>query len=151
YPDGDTLGTPASPLTYDAAGRAFSIPGIVSSMTYTAYGTPSVQTNANGTVTSYAYDPRRSVTGIATMHGTTTVQSLGFTRDADSKITAITSPFANEGWGPITYDTHDRLLSAINTSSSANNQTFTYDAANNLLTNSLVGTYTYPAQGASSG
>src|SRR5262249_31621040 len=29
-------------------------------------------------------------------------------------------------------------------------QSFTYDAADNMLTNSLVGTYTYPAQGATS-
>jgi RHS repeat-associated protein len=150
YPDGDTLGTSANPLTYDAAGRAYAIPGVVSSTTYTAYGAPNVQTNANGTTATYAYNSRHLMTTLGTVHGSTTIQNLGFTRDADGKITTITSPFADEGWNPISYDTIDRLTSATNTSSSALNQTFTYDAVNNILSNSQVGTYTYPTQGAGS-
>ena len=62
----------------------------------------------------------------------------------------MTSPFANEGWSSLTYDTLDRLTGATNASSSANNQTFTYDAVGNLTSNSLVGTYVYPAQGSTS-
>src|SRR5262249_49810187 len=92
YPDGDALGTLAAPLTYDAAGRPYSIPNVVTSMSYpnvvtsmsyTAYDAPSVQTNGNGTTTTYAYNTRRLPTNITTVKGATTIQNLGFTRDAE--------------------------------------------------------------------
>jgi len=41
----------------------------------------------------------------------------------------------------------DRLLSADNTSNNALDQSWTYDTVGNMLTNSAVGTYTYPAPG----
>jgi len=149
YPDGDTVGTPSSPRTYDAAARPYSIPGIVNSATYNAWGALVTLTNANGTVQTNTYSSLHTLSGINTVKGSATIQNLGFTRDADGKITAITSPFTNEGW-QLSYDSLGRLTSALNASSAANNQTWTYDAVDNMTSNSLVGSYTYPAQGAGS-
>src|SRR5262249_11164886 len=124
--------------------------GACTARTDTGHHARTVQTNANGTVTTYAYTARHMPTSINTVHGATTIQTLGFTRDAEGHITTITSPFPNESWSPITYDALDRLIAATNTTTSANSQTFTYDAANNLTSNSLLGTYAHPAQGPSS-
>ena len=41
-----------------------------------------------------------------------------------------------------------RLLSAANTNTPALSQSFAYDAGGNILTNSAIGSYGYPAQGA---
>ncbi|MBK7078323.1 MAG: VCBS repeat-containing protein [Myxococcales bacterium] len=149
YPDGDTVGTSAAPLTFDAAGRPFAIPGIVTSTTYTASGAPATVTNANGTVATYTYDTRHNVASITTMKGTTTLQRLVYGRDAQEKVTSITSPVTGEGW-TFGYDDLSRLTSATNPTDPTQNQTFTYDLADNLTSNSRLGAYTYPAQGATS-
>jgi hypothetical protein len=39
------------------------------------------------------------------------------------------------------------IASSVPSSDAGSNRSFTYDAAGNMLTNSGVGTYTYPAQG----
>src|SRR5262249_33654199 len=118
---------------------------------YTAYGEPSVQSNGNGTTTTYHYDSRHKPTTITTASAPAgTLQDLGFTRDAEDKITAIASPFANESWSPIAYDEIDRLTSATNATSSRYNQNLAYDAVGNMLSNSAVGAYSSPAQGAGS-
>jgi len=41
----------------------------------------------------------------------------------------------------------DRLLSADNSTNNALDQSWTYDTVGNMLTNSAVGSYTYPAPG----
>lgn len=48
-----------------------------------------------------------------------------------------------------TYDDLGRLLVAANANVSELNQSFSYDLAGNLLTNSALGSYGYPVQGAS--
>lgn len=143
YPDGGTQGTPASPLLYDSAGRLKSIPGYVTKATYDAEGKLQTLTNANGTVTTRAYSPQRGwLTGISTVKGSTSLQNLSYTRNSKGLITKLTSPFAYEGW-TYAYDELDRLTSATNTTSSAFNQTLTYDAIGNISSNSRLGTYTY--------
>jgi len=143
YPDGDTVGTAAAPLRYDAAGRLLSIPGYVTSATYNAEGKLTRVDNANGTVTTRPHDAQRGwLTGITTMSGATTVQNVTYTRDAKGKITAVTSPFANEGW-TYAYDDAGQLTAATNTSSATNNQTVGYDAKGNITANSRLGSYGY--------
>ena len=75
YPDGDSVGSQSSPLTYDAAGRPTAIPGIVTSTIYDARGQLLQQMNANGTVTTKTYDASRVFFWLS---GTTT--SLGSTQ-----------------------------------------------------------------------
>ena len=67
YPDGDTYGTPSSPLQYDDAGRLSYGPGVFSSVAYTAWGAVSSYNNGNGIVSTRSYDPARQwLTGIRT-------------------------------------------------------------------------------------
>ncbi len=143
YPDGDTLGTPAAPLGYDAAGRVRSIPGYVTSVLYDAAGKVTRLDGANGVVSVRTYAPARGwLTGVSTTSGAQTIQSLAYTRNAKGLITAVSSPVAHEGWS-YGYDELDRLISASNTSSSGESQTLAYDAIGNITYNSRRGTYVY--------
>ena len=63
------------------------------------------------------------------------------------RISAVDGSRTNEDW-TYSYDNLDRLLSAANTNTPALSQSFTYDAGGNILTNSAIGSYGYPAQGA---
>jgi RHS repeat-associated protein len=146
YPDGDSVGTTVAPLTYDGAGRPSSIPGVVNSASYDARGQLTQQVNANGTVTTRSYSTNRFwLTGISTTSGATTIQNLGYARDAEGKITSVTSPFANEGWS-YTYDQH-RLASATSSTTPSLTQSWTYDLFGNITSNSQLGTYSYAAAG----
>ncbi len=143
YPDGDTLGTPASPLHYDSAGRLASIPGYVTSALYNAEGNLIQISNANGTVTKRPHSAQRGfITGITTTTGATMIQNLAYTRDAKGLITQVTSPVASEGW---TYarDELEQLTTATNSSSSTDNQTLAYDAIGNITLSSRRGAYAY--------
>ena len=146
YPDGDSVGTPSAPLTYDGAGRLAVIPGIVNGVSYDALGDVTQQVDANGVTTTRSYSSSRFwLTGITTVSGATTVQSLAYARDAEGKITTVASPFANEGWS-YGYDQH-RLASATNTSNASYSQSWTYDAYGNVTSSSQVGSYAYAAPG----
>ncbi len=145
YPDGGTLGTPGSPLTYDSAGRPRAIPGYVTAALYNAEGklTQVTAVASNGTVSTRTYSPQRGwLTGISTTKGATTIQNLAYTRNAKGMITGVTSPFVGEGW-TYAFDELDRLTTATNTSNSAYNQTLAYSAIGNITSNSRLGAYTY--------
>ncbi len=145
YPDG----TVAGPMGYDEAGRFVSIPGGLLNATYDAAGRPLVQTNANGTVTTRRYVPKRGVLDtLVTTHPTTgTIQSLNYDYDPDVPLVSqIQSPVAGESW-QYGYDTGDRLKTATNLSNPADSQTFTYDALDRIKTNSRIGIYEYPLPG----
>ncbi len=143
YPDGDTQGTPASPLVYDSAGRLKAVPGYVTAALYNADGKLIQINNANGTVTTRPHSAQRGwINSISTVLGGTTIQNLVYTRNAKGRITQVTSPFADEGW-TYGYDELDRLTTATNTSNASNNQTLAYDAIGNITSNSRVGTYSY--------
>jgi RHS repeat-associated protein len=143
YPDGETVG----PLQYDGAGRLLAIPGFVNEVLYDARGQLTKQTNANGTITTRSYSSQRLwLTGIATTAGTTVVQNLGYTRDAEGKITQLTSPFCNEGWS-YSYDELHRLTGALAHSDYAQNSGYSYDPFGNMTSNTSVGLYAYGAPG----
>ena len=83
---------------------------------------------------------------ISVVKSPTTLPSYTYTHDFAGRITAIAGSRADESW-TYGYDDLDRLLSAANTNTPALSQSFTYDTAGNLLTQTGVGTYTYPTQG----
>jgi RHS repeat-associated protein len=143
FPDGDTEGTPAAPLRYDAAGRLLSIPGYVTSARYDATGNLIRLENTNGTVTDRPYDAQRGwLTGISTTSGGTKVQDTAYTRDAKGKITRATSPFPGESW-TYAYDDADQLTSATAGAGAAASQTVAYDGIGNITSNGRLGTYAY--------
>jgi RHS repeat-associated protein len=144
YPDGDLLGGPTNFLQYDGAGRPYSIPGVITSVSYDARGNVLTQVDSNGVTTTKAYSPTRFwLTGITTTGNGGTFQNLGYTRDDEGKIKTLTSPYVNEAWS-YGYDQH-RLTSASGTYFG---QLLTHDTIGNITSNSLVGSYTYPAPGA---
>jgi RHS repeat-associated protein len=149
FPDGDSVGT----VVYDAAGRLSSIPSLVTSVAYDALGRATQVVNANGTTQTSAYDTNRQwLTNVTTTQGTTNLQNVTYGFDADGNRTSVTSTStssSDESW-TYGYDELHRVVSATDTSNSAYNQTFSYAANGNILTNSRVGTYTYPSQGAGS-
>jgi RHS repeat-associated protein len=140
YPDGEQVTT-----LYDGAGAVVSVPGYVTSATYDAAGNLASQTNANGTTSTYAYSPTRQwLTSFTTTSGANVRQQSQLTRDAEGKITAITSPLAHESWSYV-YDDLKRLITAQ--SQTDGTQTFAYDYVGNMTYNSLVGGYSYPPAG----
>jgi RHS repeat-associated protein len=148
YPDGDTQGTAAAPLTYDGAGRLTGIPGVLSNIQYNAHGQSKVVTYANGVTSTFAYnDARGWLNGITHANGTGPLMAFSYTRAPTGRINAVASATnPSESW-TYTYDDLDRLLAAANTGTPAYNQTFSYDIANNITYNSAVGSYTYPLAG----
>ncbi len=147
YPDGDSAGSSGTPIGYDGAGRQKSIPGVVSSITYNAPGSVLVFTRTNGAVTTYGYHATRFwLMTIDTVVGATTLQDIDYTRGVTGRINGVTSHLTGESW-TYGYNDLDWLTSATNTTNGALTQTFTYDSVGNMLTNSAIGTYTYPTPG----
>jgi RHS repeat-associated protein len=145
YPDGDSLGTLNNPITYDGAGRLYAIPGVITGITYNARGNVLTQSNANGTTTTKTYSPTRLwVTGITTTKPGATFQNLGYSRDAEGKISSVTSSDSYQVW-TYGYDQH-RLTSATNPAMLG--QSFSYDTTGNLTWNSFFDDpYVYPSPG----
>jgi RHS repeat-associated protein len=148
FPDGDTVGTPATPMTYDGAGRLYSIPGIVDSASYNARDELTELHNHNGTMTKQAFsDARGWLTGIATSAASgASIQFTSYVRDAEGKITLQTDPASSQGW-KYGYDDLGRLLSAASLVDAAKSVGFTYDIVDNMTSNSRVGPYGYPSPG----
>jgi RHS repeat-associated protein len=97
--------------------------------------------------TTYTYqDSRGWLTDIDTLAGSTVLQDINYAHDDAGRITATSSSVSGESWS-YGYDDMDRLLSADNVNNNALDQNFTYDSVGNLTSNSLIGTYTYPAPG----
>ena len=147
YPDNDSVG----PLGYDAAGRLKSVPDLVGPILYDARGNQTNVTRANAVTTAFGYSPQRGwlLTQLTNNTSPTPLQDVTYTRDALGRITAVASSLAGDSW-TYGYDGLDRLLSADNATDNGLDQTFTYDLVGNMVTNSLVGTYGYGAQGAGS-
>ena len=153
YSDGDSVGSASTPWLHDEAGRLKSIPGHITSLTYNARGQVTQAVYANGVTTTNTYnDARGWLLRVETRKGLTTLQDIVFTRGPTGRINAtVNSAVAGsaDSW-TYTYDDLDRLLSATNAGNPALTQAFSYDAAHNMVSNSLVGGYVYPTQGAGS-
>ena len=74
------------------------------------------------------------------------VQNLDYDVDPVGMVEQVTSPVTNEAWSYI-YDDLYRVTTATNLTTPANSQTWTYDEIGRILSNSRVGTYTYPSVG----
>lgn len=147
YPDGDTVGSVGTPITYDAAGRTAMIPGVTSSAGYDARGWVTSVTRANGVSSSYTYSPERGwLEGLQTLSGPMTVQDFTYQRLADGQIDGITSGLFGETWD-YGYDDLKRLTTATNTDEPLHSRSYSYDSVGNILTKSDVGTYSYPPPG----
>jgi RHS repeat-associated protein len=147
FPDGDAIASAATPIAYDAAGRLKSVPGLITNTVYDARGQATSVTRANTVNSTLTYSPQRGwLTALNTAKGATVIQDYGYTRDALGRITAVTSTQAGESW-TYGYDDLDRLLSADNTTDNTLDQAWSYDSVDNMLTNSRVGSYSYPAPG----
>ena len=151
YPDGKSVGSSAAPRTYDGAGRPYAIPGIVTSATYRADGSPDTTTYANGDVRDYGYDAQMGwLTSIDSRSAAGTVlQDLRYLRrdDAGKLLQIASAADPASGW-TFGYNERNQLVSAVNQAGAADNQTFDYDAAGNMTSNSRLGVYTYPTPGA---
>jgi RHS repeat-associated protein len=143
YPGGGSSGAYA----YNTAGQLYSLANSVTSTTYMASGAVKAINYANGVATTYSYDSDRDwLTKVEVKKGPTTLASFAYTRDAVGRISAVDGSRTNEDW-TYSYDSLNRLLSAANTNTPALSQSFTYDAGGNILSNSAIGSYGYPAQG----
>jgi RHS repeat-associated protein len=132
--------------TWDQLNRMLtrSTPGETTvSHTYTATGKYQTTTDASGT-TNYTYDSMDRLITKATPEGT-----LTYTYDGDGHVLTITSSNANGASVSYTYDSLNRLSTVTDNrlGGAQNVTTYTYDTANNLLTetlpNNLQSTFQY--------
>ncbi|WP_237155615.1 RHS repeat-associated core domain-containing protein, partial [Oryzibacter oryziterrae] len=150
WPDGSTTASADKPFVYDAAGRLKTVPGLISSIAYEADGQTDTVAYANGVTTNFSYDPkRRWVASIITAKGTTTLRKVDYTRDDAGRVLTQAVTGEPDSWS-YTYDALDRLTSASNTVSTAANEdrNYGYDDAGNMIAQSYVGRYVYPAPSA---
>lgn len=149
FPNGDVVGTPADPWSYDEAARLRAIPGHVTAFLYDAAGKTTSAAYANGVTTTFAYSlPRGWLDQVTTAKAGTTLFQSVYQHDAGGRISSVattgTAPSVpSESW-TYTYDDLDRLITADN-SDDAHDQSFTYDNAGSLTSATGIGTYTYPA------
>jgi RHS repeat-associated protein len=149
YPDNDTIGTEANPLLYDAAGRLYAIPGILTEILYDGAGRPTSQKAADNaqTVTTKTYSSRGALTDIATANGA--IQNLHYQLDPAGLVDWVTSSVANEGWD-YSYDELHRMWSAQSFGDPNQSQTFEYDSIGRITSSfkgGLYTIYTYPPVG----
>ncbi|MCX5493374.1 RHS repeat protein [Kaistia dalseonensis] len=129
------------------AGRLESIPGLITSIRDNPAGQVIAIDYANGVTTENSYNAARDwLMSVTTKKGATVLQSISYTRDATGRITGMTTSPAGENWS-YSYDEIDRLIQATNTGDTTSSRSFSYDMAGNMLTNSAVGTLSYPSQG----
>ncbi len=152
YPDGDTVGgaDPASAgaWRYDAAGRLYSIPGMISQTQYDAAGRTVSVTYANGMTTTNVYSEMRGwLLETTTRKDGTTFLRMAYTRDAAGRITAVASSDDKASW-TYAYDELDQLTLADNLDDDGFDQSFSYDLGGRLLSATEIGTYAYPAANA---
>jgi RHS repeat-associated protein len=152
FPDGDVVGSPSSPLRYDAAGGLTLAPGIIEYALYDASGRPTQRRNANNTETVWTYSPARELlTGITTtlVGGPLgAIQNLTYERDETGMVERIIScpTCQNESW-TYTYDELHRLTDASSASPAVSSQQFDYDGIGRMTYNSRLGIYSYPSSG----
>ena len=138
FPDGDSLGSAAAPLQYDTAGFPAAVPGLINAQSFNGRGEPLSVAYANGVTSTLTYnDPRDWLTSISHASGAGVIGQQTFSRAATGRIDSFTSAAGYEAWS-YGYDDLDRLTSATDASNAALNQTFTYDDAGRMATNSSV-------------
>ncbi len=146
--------------TYNTAGQLETVQrkestdgsfvNVVTDFDYGPHGSVTVQTNQNGTVTTNTYDATKlyRLSSKVTTSGSTDLQNLAYTYDANGNITQLVDASDTNSAKTVdyTYDDLNRLLSATTSSPASGQsnytQTFTYDAIGNMLTGP-TGSYSY--------
>jgi RHS repeat-associated protein len=160
-PDGVWSGN----YSYDLAGRLLSIDNAIttstsqpdlyiSSIAYNARGQATVVNYGNGVTALNSYDPSRGwLTNSQVLQGITPLQDETYTRNSAGMVTSIAALQAGRSW-TYAYDGLDRLLNADNQAGTADDRSFAYDDADNMIWNSKLcagsaanPNMTYPAQG----
>jgi hypothetical protein len=140
YPDTTRSGTHA----YNAAGQLITVTGAITGTTYNAQGQVLTISYANGVATTYGYSATRGwLNTVSSVKTPTTIEAFTYSRDNAGRITAIDGNRSDEDFA-YGYDSLDRLLTATNSGVPALSQTFAYDLAGDLITNSAVGADAYP-------
>jgi len=144
YPDNDRVG----PFGHDEAGRITSIPGILESVSYDAVGRPLEQRNANGTVITRRYWPRRGLPqSLQTTGPGGTIQQLEYEQyDPVGLLQKVTSAADGESW-QYGYDDGYRMTTATNLTQPTESQSFVYDAIGRITASSRYGACSYPPAG----
>ncbi|WP_119392168.1 RHS repeat-associated core domain-containing protein [Taklimakanibacter lacteus] len=151
---GSGSGTYMASYDYDEMGRLYSVKNgttpLVSALAYNGQGQVTSAAYGNGVTTSYAYNVQRAfLNGITVNNGATPLMGLAYTRNGAGRIDGVTNSAVASNVENWTYSYSDLgdLIAADNQGDNAQDQTWTYDLAGNMLTNSKVGTYVYPTQG----
>lgn len=151
---GSGTGTYTASYDYDEIGWPVSVKNgatdLVSRLVHNGQGQVTSAAYGNGVTTSYAYNVQRALlSGVTVSNGATALMGLTYTRNNAGQITAVSnSAVASnvENW-IYSYNDLGELIAADNQGDNTQDQSWTYDLAGNMLTNSKVGTYTYPTQG----
>jgi RHS repeat-associated protein len=127
----------------------------LSSVLYNARGQATTVAYGNGDTTTNSYNDQRGwLTRVLSQQGATTLLDETYARDNRGQMSSITSPVLGRSW-TYTYDPLDRLATADNANGTADDRTFAYDDADNLIYNSALcagsaasPNLIYPTQGA---
>jgi RHS repeat-associated protein len=144
YPDGEIV-----TYGYNNAGDTVRVGPYVTAATYNARKEVVTRAFGNGVVQSFTYHPTRFwLTGSTTKNsGAAVLDQASYTWDARGEIiqkgSSVTTP---DNW-QYGYDDLRRLIQATNVNDSSLSQSFTYNAIGNLISQTGVGSYTYPAAG----
>jgi len=160
YSDGDIVGGSGDPWLYDKAGRLLTIPGHVTKFEYNARGQVTWADYASTVNTTNTYiEARGWLERVVTRKGLLPAhQDVTFTRNDHGLVWKIRATYkdcldrAVDDWDYV-YDTLDRLKQSRNLGLPVFNgvdrvsQQFSYDAAHNMVSNTRIGTYSYPTGG----
>ena len=138
YPDQEDVR-----YTYNAAGWPTAMSRYVNTVKYDIDGRPTVISFSNSVAGILGYDPKVGDLGTESFSSVTselfnaqyTYKPNGLLATSSSTTNAMNLTFSHDSMGRLRTVTGDYR------------QTFTYDGVGNLLTNSALGTYTYPPQG----
>jgi RHS repeat-associated protein len=142
YPDEETVSR-----GYDLAGRLQSVNGYVTSMAYDLEGRLMYAQLGNATTESYAYDWFRGwlTSAMVTIPGTGNVVTSFYQYHPDALVRQ-SMVWHGQGEGvyrTYSYDAQHRLREVVSQGASAGVESFSYDAAGNMLFNSRLGHYAY--------
>ncbi|MEP0951054.1 MAG: RHS repeat-associated core domain-containing protein [Paracoccaceae bacterium] len=145
YSPGSTATRWEGLMAFDAGNRMTSFAGRINAVDYNLWDNPTKYTYANGVVDTRAYDTKRGwLNSSYVKKGSSNLSWTLYTRFPDGRIkNERTSEQA--GAYNYSYDYSGRLTKADNPHSAqgAMDQTFSYDKAGRMRTNSHVGTYDY--------
>jgi RHS repeat-associated protein len=144
---GSTAGAWTPDMVYDAGNRLKSFGGHITNIDYDLRSNPIQATFGNGTSESRSYSPTRGWIDVIDIFDAdlTRKERTRYYRAGSGRVTRQRTN-RPEGRFDYAYDYAGRLLAATNWGGALGyDQTFTYDAAGSMRSNSALGTYDYGA------